>query len=267
MAPTHEWTWSAPCPPILRVPPATLNAYGDQFVFKTINEIQGQSQNHVRNVLRTFGTVLQDSGNPRAALAAPSAEQFRTCLRHFRTQCLAVAQPCEGVGAKHKLAKMRWCLAEAARFIWRVELRNAMAINILRDERHGRLLIRFRSCSDDIDLHVGVIGQARNFPPSSIGITNATMGQIELFCTPLSNPPYAHRDHNPEPCDNDLVEVIRTRCLGVTTDAAENEVASIRDMQTPSAAQHAQGRPDQGLLPNSIIIRDKTHGARRVSWQ
>ena len=53
----------------------------------------------------------------------------------------------DAVAGKVKARKMKFCLAEGARRVWRNALMKAVVVRILRDERHGRLLIRFR-CAD-----------------------------------------------------------------------------------------------------------------------
>ena len=76
------------------------------------------------------------------ASSAPSSDHFMKVLEAVRT--VRHRQPIEGVAGKHNIAKMRWCLAEAARSLDRRLLNTARSVTLLQDARTGNLLVRFK---------------------------------------------------------------------------------------------------------------------------
>jgi hypothetical protein len=71
---------------------------------------------------------------------APPIDDFRVVLDSLRNGT-APAAGIEGVGARGKLQKMAFCLAEGQKQLIREQLRQATSMTIARDERHKRLLV------------------------------------------------------------------------------------------------------------------------------
>ena len=100
-----------------------------------------QSLTHTTNVSKMFG--MEDTCG-----VAPSADDMKTLISDIRAggsfRTLGAARRWHNM-AEHKISKVVWCFAEALKQRWRVFLMMACTINLLRDERHKRLQIRFRA--------------------------------------------------------------------------------------------------------------------------
>ena len=115
-------------------------------------------------------------------------------------------------------------MAESINRLSRAALGRAVAINLLRDERHARLLIRFR-CSDiALNRSIGVIGQPRITGSTATKITDVTEQTIEQFCTNTFGAPDA--PDAPQRFDQYLMESIRTTTGSATVGAISNGVAA-----------------------------------------
>lgn len=212
------------------------------------------SHQHRENVAKLCG------GLAPARTAAPSEELFK--------QLLAAFQKGEAVNEGYDLAAgrvgrdkanmMLWCIYEAEGDAHRESLKKADCWNLMRDERRGRLHIRFRcSNSKDIDVQSGFLGQARNFQPDAIGITAATREVIVKACSSRTDPPLG-LEATPH-FDRDLYESVRMKLEAVSVDSAENEIVSARDM---SRAEPDDKETD---FPNcKHVLRDAAHSTRRV---
>ena len=93
---------------------------------------------------------LPSQGPPRQeAKPAPKAPSFQDVLAVLRSLQKGVS-PSQGTDSmhKHKTFKVVWCLAESLKRTYRTHLRDAVTVNILRDERHKRLQVRWRCCDE-----------------------------------------------------------------------------------------------------------------------
>eukprot|EP00973_Karenia_brevis_P057663 8020894-Karenia_brevis.AAC.1 len=80
------------------------------------------------------------------AFAGPRKSMFRDLLRTF-CEGNAIADGFvlpDGRLGKQKATDMLWCISEAHNDNKRQWLRDAATINVIRDERHARLHVRFR---------------------------------------------------------------------------------------------------------------------------
>ena len=77
---------------------------------------------------------------------------------------------------------MLWTLDQASGDLRRELLLASTCLNILRDERHARMHLRFRS-----DMGYGYLGQSHNHKPDALGITEATVAVVKRACTKTSN--------------------------------------------------------------------------------
>ena len=161
-----------------------------------------------------------------------------------------------GRGAKRR---MLWCLSEAMKEQDREIISAAQAISLFRDERNGRLAVRYRAVNNNLDEFSGTLGQARNFGTGSSKITAATEGIMSRMCTKLCGAPPDQFRATARKLPS-LLEHLRMSVLCITVDSAGDEVLSGEMMRTPSLS------PTQlALTPNlKFVIRDKTHGSRRV---
>ena len=80
-----------------------------------------------------------------------------------------------------KTTRMVWTLGEADREIKAEHVKDAACLNLLRDERHGRLHFRFRICKSDMTVVCGYLGQTRDAGQSAIDLTDATEEVYKTF--------------------------------------------------------------------------------------
>jgi hypothetical protein len=152
---------------------------------------------------------------------------------------------------------MRFCLAEAIACCDREFLRGAV-LSLARDERHGRLLIRFTACSPELVVRTGVLWQKNQCPSTADSITRANIEGIEKFCTPFYGCPDMDRQKQP---DYTLMQHIVKATEVMNVDSAANELLSVAIKQEDMSV-HAYGQVYH--LKNMVVARDKAHGARRT---
>ena len=132
----------------------------------------------------------RDTGD--CTITAPPASLFRHVLEQFQRGVApsgGYTLP-NGVHVGHnKAQKVLWALAEALTQQKAEQVRQAVCMNILRDERHGRLHVRFRVADAGLGAHRGYLGQARDFVPDAAGLTAATDQVFRTFCTKFAAPP------------------------------------------------------------------------------
>lgn len=88
------------------------------------------------------------------------------------------------VGSKTKIARLQWCLYEALRKRYLEFLKKAQVVWLARDERHGRLLIRFKAsmfANGRITACDGVLGQIKNFGTGAEKLADATRQVFRRF--------------------------------------------------------------------------------------
>jgi len=124
-----------------------------QYRFKA----HADSKAHIDCVLRIL--------NPKhlcdeAAKRLPTSDELHVLLGWLR-KGQSIREGVPAVGTFRKCRKMLFTLSEALQRIYREWLAQSCTINLLRDERHSRLLIRFRAASLNVERFLGVLGQPR----------------------------------------------------------------------------------------------------------
>ena len=94
--------------------------------------------------------------------SSPPASSFRKLWAEL-CKGSAVDKGIEGVGTAKTLARMRWCLAESLRSQDRKFLANAERTSLSRDERDGRLSIRFSATDGALVTTRRVLGQIKDY--------------------------------------------------------------------------------------------------------
>ncbi|CAK0864004.1 unnamed protein product, partial [Prorocentrum cordatum] len=150
----------------------------------------------------------ENSAELLAGAGAPSAEAFETLLREL-PKGVSPTAGMHGVGQKHKISKMIWCLREAISDIDRDFLARSMCTTLFRDERHGRLALRFSAIDADLNVRHGRLGQRKHFGTGALAITNATRNVMIRAMTAGYN---------------NLVATVRM----VAVDCASDEINSVR---------------------------------------
>ena len=212
------------------------------------------SGGHLRNAATMgFGDSSGDS-------KVPSADMFKELLAAFQkggAPSAGFVLPSGKIG-RIKAEKMLWCLHQANGDTKRRHLHSAEVLLMSRDERHGRLHIRIICASEDyIETFRAYLGQARNYNPDALGITQATVDVCREACTSRAHCPT--QSAVPPYFDEKLFGRMRHAAEGIAIDSAESEVVSARDMA------RAKIDGSEADFPNCIhILRDAAHSARRT---
>jgi hypothetical protein len=122
---------------------------------------------------------------------APSQESFE----EFLTQTLQGQSVRDGGVTSDKRIKMRWALTEAILARNRKLLADSQSMTLLRNERKGKLLVRFRAVLRDLSTVSGCFGLLP-VSGSADSIALATDTLMEAYCTPMRQPPRASRVTN-----------------------------------------------------------------------
>ena len=89
-------------------------------------------------------------------MAPPSAE-FQEVLTNMRQGGSAR----QGGVSSDRKSRLRFAVSEAILRRARQQLARARCVALFRDERQGRLLVRYRACLDDLTVVSGVLGLKR----------------------------------------------------------------------------------------------------------
>ena len=155
--------------------------------------------------------------------------------------------------------RIMWCLKEALCDDDREALKSARAISLFRDERKGRLAVRYRAVNQNLDEFSGTLGQERDFGTGATKITEATARIMERMCTKCSCAPHYNCSATPTLIPS-LLAHVRERVMCVTVDSAGDELLASEMMRTKSLAQ-----TEKALTPNlKFILRDAAHASRRI---
>ena len=155
---------------------------------------------------------------------------------------------------------MAWCISEAMKAQDRQRIGQSRAIALFRDERKGRLLLRYRAVDDNLHEHSGTLGQERDFGTGAANITKATGRMMERMCTPMHGALKRCRRGGPPTLQTELFEHLRKSVLCIAVDSAGDELLSAAIMRSEVLSNSARV-----LTPGlRFILRDKAHASRRI---
>lgn len=207
---------------------------------------------HCRSPKHKAAVICFLTGHPDAALDAPSHQEFESV-------CEEISQGKATVGTTRR-AQMTWCISEAIKSVDQNKIQRAKSVALFRDESKGRLAIRFRSVSSDLEVHCGTLGQARDFGSGALQITKATCSVMARFCTRFHGAPPGARMKQKAFVKKRLLKHLRRSVTTITVDSAGDEVLSGEMMRSSVlSAMHTRATPNL-----KYVIRDKTHGSRRL---
>ena len=185
-------------------------------------------------------------------LSAPSSEHFIAVLDAVRQN--RHRQPIDGVAGMHKIRKMRWCLAEAARTLDRRFLKTAASVTLFQDGRHGKLLVRFKGSNGQLVTRRGVLGVIE-VHGDAYAIRDATVAVTKRSMTSMHGAPFlalSGKFHDDE--YDHLVRIIEF----FVSDAAGDEQKAGRILR--DGFKHLEP-----ALPSlKIVVRDRAHASRRI---
>ena len=237
--------------------------------FRTSNvRRHAQSCRHLQ-ALKSLG-LTQDLICPDADPLPPSKESFAALLSAVQG---GIAQGKDGLRVegeilgRKKSECMLWSLGEALLRRKQAKLRNARVLCIMRDERLGRLHLRFRCVDGSLDVSQGYLGQHRSFESSSTGINAATRDILIDFCTQWKGvPPHPSSDCELRESvfDEALYSHICKIFEAIAIDSASNEVTAARDCHSVVDNMILQTWQRNDFIYCKFILRDSAHAARRV---
>jgi hypothetical protein len=211
----------------------------------------GSSTFHRSNTRKFLGL-----GCSKPKTHAPSAKTFKALWKGVRKG--SSLDSLRALGGREKLGNMRWCLAEALRIQDRQFLASAACICLARDERDGRLVVRFSATDSNLTTRRGLLGLARDWGSGAQAIADTTVDLVQQCSVTGEGMP---RGGMKRVVGAERVALhshaVATHVLrhveAVTTDAARDEILGSELLQTKA-------------MPNlRFILRDKAHGARRTS--
>ena len=207
-------------------------------------------------------SVAEVQGEPPIGpdkVTVPSLDLFESQLMRFQAgqgREATVELP-QGLVGRHKMDELLWCLNEGFLQHQHDKIREAVVLNVSRDERHGRLHVRFRCCNDKFEFYSGTIGQSVDHTPDAIGLSHALQKIFQKSCTlRLAAPPSTSV---PPEFQQGLYDHMVKITEAISVDSEANELTSARDMSNycpdlrPKFLQHLK-----------FTLRDAAHSARRI---
>lgn len=197
-------------------------------------------------------------GSVNNARLAPCVDVFETALKRMR----AGGSCRDGGSCSDKKHQIRWCLSEAAMEVGRSILKDARCIALTRDERKGKLLVRWRACREDLTSSSGVLG----FLPVE-GFADDLADRVkeiaQAFCRPQLGLPRGFVQRQCPGVCSDVEKNLRNKTKILITDAAPSELlaSSLTAGRRPFART---GAKDQYLRSIKVIGRDAPHATTRL---
>ena len=154
---------------------------------------------------------------------------------------------------------MAWCLAKGVKVLDQRAIQSASLIALMRDERHGRVAVRFRTVSSDLSVRSGFLGQGRFEGTGADNLSKTTLNIMKRACSRFYGAPDGHlAGHLKAP----LLKLLREKVVVLCADSAADEMASAEIMR--SAALSVNGA--EALTPNlQHVFRDRAHASRRLT--
>ena len=191
-------------------------------------------------------------------LFGPSIDGWKRCLNDF----VQGKSARNGKTTSDQQYLMRWCLSEAMLQQLRQKVRSARVLVLIRDERQGRLQIRFQATLANHSMLSGLFGcEELKEGKKAKDITEATRNALKTFCTERLGAPRGFRGKEAV-LDKTLFETLQDKIEMIVTDCASAELL---------AQDHGRGRRgsltsnDEPLFPNARLTgRDRAHACGRL---
>ena len=113
----------------------------------------------------------------KAPVGSPPTSVFTDLVDHIQTGA--------GSATEQEWTHLRgtWCLAEALKAMDQRFLARARAVTLIRDERKGRLMIRFLAVGPDLEVRSGTLGQEQGHGTGAINMLKAAENVLLRACT------------------------------------------------------------------------------------
>ena len=142
-------------------------------------------QNHANSKCHKQCVQAYLDGCRDACVGAPSEAQFGTLC-----DCISKR---EATLTNKKDKKMTFCISEAIKAETQSRLMNASSIGLFRDERKGKLDVRYSVVTKELEASEGFLGRESNFGTGALKITTATGRIFNRVCKRFHAAP-----HNPK---------------------------------------------------------------------
>ena len=123
----------------------------------------------------------------------------------------------------------------------------ASHISVMRDERHGRLAMRFVAVAPDLTTRSGFLGQARQAGAGADNVSLATWAVMKRFCSRFHSAPGLQKLGR---LKANLFRHLRSRVVSLCADAAANEMASCEISRSARLSLNAGD-----IQPNAWLLR------------
>ena len=198
----------------------------------------------------------QQKNAAKAVVFGPPLQEFEDGLNHM----LKGGSCRDGGVASDKQGKIRWALSEALLEKNRKLLSQCVTLTLLRDERKGKLLVRFRAVLRDLSTLSGCFGMLP-VSGSAESIAAATNGLLETFCQPRAKPPRASAISE-EVVDSVLLKRLQDAVTIIVTDAAASEQLAT---ELQRGRRVAADNTDLATMKNiKLVGRDAAHASTRL---
>ena len=181
--------------------------------------------------------------SPDAALALSQFQELMECFGEKRS-------------LTQKELQMAWCLAEGLKALDQKFIAKSSRISLMRDERHGRLAIRFMAVAPDLTTRSGFLGQARQAGTGADNVSLATWAVMKRACSRFYMAPLSQ---NPGRLKKNLFKHLRSRVVALAADAAADEMASCEILRSAHLSLNTED--NQPMLPN---LRSEVDNRLRV---
>ena len=206
-----------------------------------------------------------------AVLGAPPLHVFTEALAAIQKGDSARRMDLGGTG--DRVRNIRFCLFEALAEVNREFMGRAATMVLMRDERHGRLLLCFAACTDTLETRHGTLAVMRDYDsPTAENLVKATKQAFQQFCTRrLGKPRYAVGLAEPT-TDHHLLRHMRHITEMLVSDGASSELLAADVCRgRRGCVDEDCGKDREAFTPNvKIVGRDLAHCARHVlrkPWQ
>lgn len=182
--------------------------------------------------------------------SAPSLEEFQEFATNFGSK----------TSLTRKELKMAWCVAEGVKAMDQRCLAKSSKIALMRDERNGRIAIRFRAVSPELAVRSGFLGQARQSGTGADNLSAATWEVMKRACSRFVGAPDGKRKGF---LKKDLFQHVQKAVVAMCADSAADEMASCEVMRM---AELSLLEDNKAMLPNlQHVFRDRAHASRRLT--
>jgi hypothetical protein len=233
---------------------AEFATFSCQSIRKDILKKHQASLQHQKSVLLALGVNLGPNGAP--LLGAPPLELFKQVLAQVqRGESL---RSIDAGGTGDRMKNIKFCLLESMMEADREFMKRAAALVLLRDERHGRLLLRYAACTRDLETRRGTLAVMRDYDsPNAENLVKATKRGFKQFCTRRLGKPRTMSGLPAPELDRELLHRMRMITEMFVNDSASSELLAADISKCRRCNTDGE---EEAFTPNvKIVGRDLAH--------